>query len=44
MSKQKISNQKQMGDGKRVIRFLMPYKKWVISDSIVIAISQVFLH
>ncbi|MEM5596556.1 ABC transporter ATP-binding protein [Niallia circulans] len=42
MSKQKISNQKQMGDGKRVIRFLMPYKKWVISDSIVIAISQVF--
>lgn len=42
MSKQKISNQKQMGDGKRVIRFLMPYKKWVIGDSIVIAISQVF--
>lgn len=37
-----ISKQKKLGDGKRVIQFLMPYKKWVIGDSIVIAISQVF--
>ncbi|MGG4169457.1 ABC transporter ATP-binding protein [Rossellomorea vietnamensis] len=29
-------------DGKRVLSFLRPYKKWVIADSIVIAISQVF--
>lgn len=42
MSKQDISKQKKIGDGKRVIQFLMPYKKWVIGDSIVIAISQVF--
>ncbi|HEO8421769.1 ABC transporter ATP-binding protein [Niallia sp. FSL W8-0635] len=42
MSKQNISKQKKIGDGKRVIQFLMPYKKWVIGDSIVIAISQVF--
>lgn len=42
MSKQNVSKQKKIGDGKRVIQFLMPYKKWVIGDSIVIAISQVF--
>lgn len=42
MSKLDISKQKKIGDGKRVIQFLMPYKKWVIGDSIVIAISQVF--
>lgn len=42
MSKQNISKQKKIGDGKRVIQFLMPYKKWVIGDSLVIAISQVF--
>ena len=29
-------------DGRRVLHFLRPYKKWVIADSIVIAISQVF--
>jgi ATP-binding cassette, subfamily B, bacterial len=29
-------------DGRRVLSFLRPYKKWVIADSIVIAISQVF--
>jgi ATP-binding cassette, subfamily B, bacterial len=29
-------------DGRRVLNFLRPYKKWVIADSIVIAISQVF--
>lgn len=42
MSKLDISKQKKIGDGKRVIQFLMPYKKWVIGDSLVIAISQVF--
>ncbi|MCA1060526.1 ABC transporter ATP-binding protein/permease [Rossellomorea aquimaris] len=29
-------------DGRRVLSFLRPYKKWVIADSVVIAISQVF--
>ncbi|WP_064094096.1 ABC transporter ATP-binding protein [Rossellomorea aquimaris] len=29
-------------DGRRVLAFLKPYKKWVIADSVVIAISQVF--
>ncbi|MGD6958410.1 ABC transporter ATP-binding protein [Rossellomorea aquimaris] len=29
-------------DGRRVLSFLRPYKKWVIADSIVIVISQVF--
>ncbi|NMH69381.1 ABC transporter ATP-binding protein [Bacillus sp. RO3] len=29
-------------DGRRVLAFLRPYKKWVIADSVVIAISQVF--
>ncbi|KUP09262.1 hypothetical protein Q75_01120 [Bacillus coahuilensis p1.1.43] len=29
-------------DGRRVLSFLKPYKKWVIADSVVIAISQVF--
>ncbi|SEM55712.1 ATP-binding cassette, subfamily B, MsbA [Mesobacillus persicus] len=42
MSVNTVSPQKKMGDGKRVLAFLKPYKKWVIADSIVIAISQVF--
>ncbi|MFD1737853.1 ABC transporter ATP-binding protein [Bacillus salitolerans] len=29
-------------DGRRVLAFLKPYKNWVIADSVVIAISQVF--
>ncbi|WP_233144101.1 ABC transporter ATP-binding protein [Lottiidibacillus patelloidae] len=29
-------------DGRRVLAFLKPYKNWVIADSFVIAISQVF--
>jgi ATP-binding cassette, subfamily B, bacterial len=33
---------KKNRDGRRVLSFLRPYKKWVIADSIVIAISQVF--
>ncbi|TMU87281.1 ABC transporter ATP-binding protein [Bacillus sp. BHET2] len=36
------ASQKKNGDGRRVLAFLRPYKKWVIADSIVIAISQVF--
>lgn len=42
MKKETISNEKKIGDGKRVIQFLMPYKKWVFADSAVIAVSQVF--
>ena len=42
MRKETISNEKKIGDGKRVIQFLMPYKKWVFADSAVIAISQIF--
>ncbi|PLT31411.1 ABC transporter ATP-binding protein [Peribacillus deserti] len=33
---------KKSGDGKRVLRFLKPHKKWVFADATVIAISQVF--
>ncbi|WP_409298419.1 ABC transporter ATP-binding protein [Peribacillus sp. SCS-26] len=33
---------KKAGDGKRVIQFLKPHKKWVFADSFVIAVSQVF--
>lgn len=33
---------KKNRDGRRVLSFLRPYKKWVIADSVVIAISQVF--
>ncbi|WEG14763.1 ABC transporter ATP-binding protein [Pullulanibacillus sp. KACC 23026] len=33
---------KKSRDGRRVLAFLKPYKKWVIGDSFVIAISQVF--
>lgn len=35
-------SKKKSRDGRRVLAFLKPYKKWVIADSIVIAISQVF--
>lgn len=42
MSVNTVSPQKKLGDGRRVLAFLKPYKKWVIADSIVIAISQVF--
>ena len=42
MSMNTISQQKKNRDGRRVLSFLRPYKKWVIADSIVIAISQVF--
>ena len=42
MRKEAVSKEKKIGDGKRVIQFLRPYKKWVIADSVVIAISQVF--
>ncbi|MFZ3590580.1 ABC transporter ATP-binding protein [Bacillus sp. DJP31] len=41
MSSNKVSEKKNR-DGRRVLSFLKPYKKWVIGDSIVIAISQVF--
>ncbi|KAA0546294.1 ABC transporter ATP-binding protein [Bacillus sp. BGMRC 2118] len=41
MSKNTVSQTKSR-DGRRVLAFLKPYKKWVIGDSIVIAISQVF--
>jgi ATP-binding cassette, subfamily B, bacterial len=37
-----VSDAKKSRDGRRVLAFLKPYKKWVIADSIVIAISQVF--
>jgi ATP-binding cassette, subfamily B, bacterial len=37
-----VSETKKSRDGRRVLAFLKPYKKWVIADSIVIAISQVF--
>ncbi|MEI2664264.1 ABC transporter ATP-binding protein [Rossellomorea sp. LJF3] len=33
---------KKNRDGRRVLSFLRPYKKWVIADSVVIAVSQVF--
>ncbi|MCA1054018.1 ABC transporter ATP-binding protein/permease [Rossellomorea aquimaris] len=36
------ASQPKNRDGRRVLSFLRPYKKWVIADSIVIAISQVF--
>ncbi len=32
---------KKIGDGKRVIQFLIPHKKWVFADSFVIALSQI---
>lgn len=32
---------KKIGDGKRVINFLIPHKKWVLADSFVIALSQI---
>jgi len=31
---------KKVGDGRRVLRFLKPYRKWVAADSLVIVISQ----
>ncbi|MEH7453618.1 ABC transporter ATP-binding protein [Gottfriedia acidiceleris] len=34
-------NTKKIGDGKRVINFLKPHKKWVFADSFVIALSQI---
>jgi len=34
-------NTRKIGDGKRVINFLKPHKKWVLADSFVIALSQV---
>ncbi|MEH7179541.1 ABC transporter ATP-binding protein [Neobacillus vireti] len=37
-----VSHQKKNRDGRRVLAFLRPYKKWVFADSFVIAISQVF--
>ncbi|MCM3672185.1 ABC transporter ATP-binding protein/permease [Mesobacillus maritimus] len=37
-----VSQPPKNRDGRRVLNFLKPYKKWVIADSIVIAISQVF--
>jgi len=42
MSTKTVSSQPKSRDGRRVLNFLKPYKKWVIGDSIVIAISQVF--
>ncbi|MEH7254495.1 ABC transporter ATP-binding protein [Neobacillus niacini] len=42
MSVNTISQQKKNRDGRRVLAFLRPYKKWVFADSFVIAISQVF--
>ncbi|MEH7011023.1 ABC transporter ATP-binding protein [Neobacillus niacini] len=42
MSINTVSQQKKNRDGRRVLAFLRPYKKWVIADSVVIAISQVF--
>lgn len=42
MSVNSVSGQNKNRDGRRVLAFLRPYKKWVIADSIVIAISQVF--
>lgn len=42
MSLNTVSGQNKNRDGRRVLAFLRPYKKWVIADSIVIAISQVF--
>jgi ATP-binding cassette, subfamily B, bacterial len=42
MSVNTVSHQKKNRDGRRVLAFLRPYKKWVFADSFVIAISQVF--
>ncbi|MDF2855032.1 MAG: transporter ATP-binding protein [Neobacillus sp.] len=42
MSTNTISPKKNNRDGRRVLSFLKPYKKWVFADSVVIAISQVF--
>jgi ATP-binding cassette, subfamily B, bacterial len=42
MNASTVSQPKKNRDGRRVLAFLRPYKKWVIADSIVIAISQVF--
>lgn len=42
MSVNTFSGQNKNRDGRRVLSFLRPYKKWVIADSVVIAISQVF--
>ncbi|MCM3693929.1 ABC transporter ATP-binding protein [Neobacillus niacini] len=42
MNASTVSQQKKNRDGRRVLAFLRPYKKWVIADSVVIAISQVF--
>ncbi len=42
MSTNTVSKPPKNRDGRRVLNFLRPYKKWVIADSIVIAISQVF--
>lgn len=35
-------SKKKSRDGRRVLAFLKPYKNWVLGDSLVIAISQVF--
>ncbi|MEH7492725.1 ABC transporter ATP-binding protein [Neobacillus niacini] len=42
MSVNTVSGPNKNRDGRRVLAFLRPYKKWVIADSVVIAISQVF--
>ncbi len=42
MSVNTVSQQTKNRDGRRVLSFLRPYKNWVIADSVVIAISQVF--
>ncbi|WP_042375214.1 ABC transporter ATP-binding protein [Neobacillus jeddahensis] len=42
MSINTVSQQKKNRDGRRVLAFLRPYKKWVLADSVVIAVSQIF--
>jgi ABC-type multidrug transport system fused ATPase/permease subunit len=36
-----MTSKTKNSDGKRVLRFLIPYKSWVFADSFVIAITQV---
>ncbi|MCL6570347.1 MAG: ABC transporter ATP-binding protein/permease [Bacillus sp. (in: Bacteria)] len=42
MSINTVSQPQKNRDGRRVLAFLWPYKKWVIADAVVIAISQIF--
>ncbi|WP_026695019.1 ABC transporter ATP-binding protein [Peribacillus kribbensis] len=42
MSSRTVTASKKSGDGRRVLQFLKPHKKWVFADSFVIAVSQVF--